>query len=246
MKFDEFQNLIRNKSVALVGPAKYMEGSGLGPEIDAHDIVIRVNRGIDSIEDHSEDIGSKTNVLYSCLISTRQHGGTIELERFKKHNIELIIAPPDSDFRGRSRKKQFHGMVDRNKVAQISKEIPVEIADPKFHDRLAVKVNCKPNTGYMAIQHLLSLEPNSLSIYGFSFYLDGFIEGQKSGVEKEKGCTEQEFADMAFNSKRHIQVNMWRHAKNTLLNNDRVFLDPTLKTILELDTFSREAFREAS
>ena len=88
------------------------------------------------------------------------------------------------------------------------------------------------------------MNPKSLSIYGFSFYLDGFISGQKSGVEKEKNCTEQEFADMAFNSKRHVQKNMWQYAKNTLLDNKKVILDSKLKQILELNSLDRKLFKE--
>ena len=89
------------------------------------------------------------------------------------------------------------------------------------------------------------MAPKELSIYGFSFYLDGFLPGQKSGIESEKNCSEQEFADMAFNSKRHIQENMWRHAKNTLLDNSVVRLDKTLETILKMKTFNRKEFEKA-
>jgi len=63
-------------------------------------------------------------------------------------------------------------------------------------------------------------------------------------VEKEKNCTEQEFADMAFNSKRHVQKNMWQYAKNTLLNNKKVILDGKLKQILELENLDRKLFKE--
>ena len=96
----------------------------------------------------------------------------------------------------------------------------------------------------MSIYDLLSFNPKSLSIYGFSFYLDGFIPGQKLGVEKEKNCSEQEFANLAFNSKRHVQKNMWQYAKDTLLNNSKIKLDDTLKTILSLEEFSKQKFEK--
>ena len=39
-----FRKLIEGKTVAIVGPAEYLMGSGYGNKIDEHDIVVRVNR----------------------------------------------------------------------------------------------------------------------------------------------------------------------------------------------------------
>ena len=88
------------------------------------------------------------------------------------------------------------------------------------------------------------MNPQKLSIYGFSFYLDGFIPGQKYGVKDEKNCTEQEFADMAYNSKRHVQKNMWAYAKNTLPQEDKVVTDKILTEILKLEKLDRKLFKE--
>ena len=129
-------------------------------------------------------------------------------------------------------------------VQEIKKHIPIKIIDHQFHTDLASKVQCKPNTGFLAIYDILRMKPKQLSIYGFSFYLDGFIKGQKSGVEKEKKCSEQEFADMAYNSKRHIQKNMWEYAKLTLKDNKIVKLDNVLEKILELEKLDRDLFKE--
>ena len=62
------QELFENKKVALVGPAKYMTNLALGKEIDSHDTVVRINRSWESISSHNKNIGSRTDVLYSCLI----------------------------------------------------------------------------------------------------------------------------------------------------------------------------------
>jgi hypothetical protein len=219
--------------------------SNLGKVIDNHDIVVRINRGIESIEHYSQDIGKRTDVYYSCLIERAQQTGKINPSELKdKYGIKYVVAPPDSDFKGYARSTCFHHMVDQNKARKIHELIPIRVVDHQFHNKLAANVNCKPNTGFMAIYDLLRLNVKKLSIYGFSFYLDGFIRGQKTGVENEKNCTEQEFADMAYNSKRHIQQNMWKFAKETLLNNEKVNLDKTLKQILELKKLDRKLFKE--
>jgi hypothetical protein len=243
----EYEQFVKNKSVALVGPAKYLSNSNLGSEIDEHDIVIRLNRGYEITELYKKDIGSRTDVLYSCLIERHGNAGKINPNTLvKKHEIKYIVAPPHSDFKGISHKTVFHNLVDRNKVNEISKLIPIRIVDHVFHTKLAQKVNCKPNTGFMAIYDILNHNPSTLSIYGFSFYLDGFMAGCKSGILEEEGKTEEEFADKCFNSKRHIQKNMWEYAKKTLLGKKNIRLDKTLNIILNLESFEKSLFEKST
>ena len=233
---------MREKSVALVGPALYMAGIGLGNEIDSHDIVIRLNRGMESVSKYSEDVGTRTDILYSCLIEKKANAGIIDVDYYKGLNLKMIVAPPHSNFVGYSETTRFHDLVPTPKVEEISEHVPVRIVDADFHADLAREVSCKPNTGFMAIYDILRAEPKSLSIYGFSFYLDGFMPGVKSGVIEERGETEEEFAIKCYISKRHIQENMWKYAKQTLRNNPKVKLDPELEKILNLEIFGKEEY----
>ena len=239
------KELVEGKTVALVGPAGYMLNSELGREIDEKDVVVRINRGIESTENYPKDIGIRTDILYSCLIETAQQSGELNLEKWRDfYKIKYIVTPPHSDYHGISRSKQYHSMVNHRKVKKISNEIPIRIMEPKFHTEIAKNVKCKPNTGILAIFDLLQHNPKELYIYGYSFYLDGFLPGQKSGVELEKNCTENEFADMAFNSKRHIQKNIWSYCKEVLLKNEKVKLDKILEQILKLEKLDRKLFNE--
>ena len=68
MSYNILSDLLKDKIVAIVGPAKYMMSSNLGDEIDKCDTVIRINRSYESIDSYSKDIGSRTDILYSCLI----------------------------------------------------------------------------------------------------------------------------------------------------------------------------------
>jgi len=242
---ENFKEYIEGKTISLVGPAKYLKGKGYGKSIESSDIVIRINRGIESTNNYPKDLGTRTDILYSCLIEKSQQAGKLDPKELKgKYKINHIVAPPVSDYSGISNSNSFHGMVNMKTVKAIEKVIPIRLISSSFHTTLAKKVSCKPNTGFLSIFDLLSFNIKSLSIYGFSFYLDGFIDGQKSGVELEKNCTEQEFANMAFNSKRHIQKNMWKYASNNLLNNNKVKLDPILEKILSLESFSKNSFEE--
>jgi len=60
----EFYDYLKGKRIIMVGPAPYLEGRGLGKEIDSYDVVIRINHGIVLAKTNPEDYGSKTNVLY--------------------------------------------------------------------------------------------------------------------------------------------------------------------------------------
>jgi len=239
----DFKELIQNKKVALVGPAQYLVGSGYGKEIDEHDIVVRINRGIELVFDHTEDIGRKADILYSCLIEKPANAGKLDGQILKeKYGVKCLVTPPESTFGGISHSTGFHHLVDMKTVKDISNHMSIRIVEHTFHTYLAKKISCRPNTGFLAIYDLLMQRPEKLSIYGFSFYLDGFIPGCKEGIIQEQNKNERQFAEQCFTSKRHVQENMWSFAKETILNNNRVSLDPVLHKILNLESLDRTLF----
>ena len=241
-----FFDLITNKNVAIVGPAAYMNHSGLGSKIDSHDTVVRINRSIETTNTHFVDVGRRTDILYSCLIEKSANAGKLNGEELRDHyGIKFICAPPKSSMTGVAHQTILHDMVDINNVRRIAEMVPIRIVDHEFHTALALKVKCRPNTGFLALYDLLRFKPAKLSVYGFSFYLDGFMPKCKEGIEKEISLTEKEFVDKCFNSQRHNQKNMWRYAKETLTNNQLVNLDETLTTILALTSLDRNLFKES-
>jgi|TARA_E500000331_G_C17238077_1_gene705735 hypothetical protein len=244
MSIELLSSLLEDKVVAIVGPAQYMTNSNLGEEIDECDTIVRINRSYESIDKYGSDIGSRTDILYSCLIEKPANAGVLDLDEFKKRGIKYICAPPASDMKGISNTTMLHNLIDVEKVKKISQDIPVRVVDHQFHNQLARAVECRPNTGFMAIYDLLRFKPRVLKIYGFSFYLDGFIKGVKEGIKDEQNKTQEEFTLQCFNSKRHIQKNMWQFAKSTLLNNKDVEVDKTLYEILKMDILDREEFKK--
>lgn len=68
-------------SCAIVGPAAYMVGSGLGPEIDSHDVVVRLNSGHEYTALHGKDIGRKTDYIF--------------INRWMSRNLNLFNIPPN-------------------------------------------------------------------------------------------------------------------------------------------------------
>ena len=64
----QMRNLVEDKTISLVGPANYMLGSSHGAEIEASDVVVRLNRGFETCKKYTDDLGNRTDILYSCLI----------------------------------------------------------------------------------------------------------------------------------------------------------------------------------
>ena len=129
--------LIYNKTIALVGPAKYLEKSRMGKKIDSYDVVVRLNRGIELVDKIPWDVGTRSDILYSCLIEKPANAGTIDLEQLEKWKVKQICCPPQSDKTGISLETKYHYMVDTDKMNLINKRIPIRICDAKFHTTLA-------------------------------------------------------------------------------------------------------------
>jgi hypothetical protein len=56
---------VAGRTVAVVGRAKSLIGSGNGAAIDACDVVVRVN-WMPPVTGHPEDVGTRTDLLYLC------------------------------------------------------------------------------------------------------------------------------------------------------------------------------------
>lgn len=170
-----YEQYLSGKDIALVGPAKYLQGQNKGDLIDWHDVVVRVNS-------HKiygrEDYGSRTDVLY--------HG---VWNAFRKRKQKKLI----QELRGIEKCVQW--VVFRNsewQAATVRKITPYlgtpwTVIEPEYHDLF--KKICPPrgtvNTGVAAIIHLLSFDIESLSVYGFDFYQTGVFDGHGDPEENQ-------------------------------------------------------------
>jgi hypothetical protein len=72
----QYELLLRNRSVAVVGPARTLIGKGQGKLIDSHDIVIRLNETFEQLPVPSNlaaDIGTKADIFYCNQVVLRKH-----------------------------------------------------------------------------------------------------------------------------------------------------------------------------
>ena len=140
------KELLKDKSVAIVGNSQSIFSKRSGEEIDNHNIVIRFNRGF--VKDKNCQ-GSKTDLLFLACTLTPQ-----EINQFNcKYTIRRSIfsnSRCDFDLKG----------TDRNQFAQVANKQSV-INGCK---------NSKASTGFLAIQFCLSTNCKSIDLYGFDFF----------------------------------------------------------------------------
>ena len=81
MNNKKFNSYLKNKRVALVGPANYLSEFEMGELINSKDIVVRLNRGMELVAANKKYIGSRTDILYNCLIEHPDNGGGRKIKK---------------------------------------------------------------------------------------------------------------------------------------------------------------------
>lgn len=255
MNPDNLTNLLKDKSVALVGSAKYLSDFSFGKEIDDHDVVVRINKGIDILDEKSFKLfGRKTDILYHCLLEDPKDTngpkfGFIEPVRWKGMGVKNVFCLPNSNMLGQATGNHLSSLVNVDNIKKIQDHLTLSIVDYRFYNSIAASIECKPNTGIVALCHLLSMSPKKLSVYGFSFLLDGWIKEYRSGIEKleeniKRNLTIEQISENSLNSKRHNQKNQWEFVKNINNQYSNFSPDPYMEKILLMSDFKKENLKD--
>lgn len=148
-----FESLVKGKNIALVGNGPSEMGRGLGGEIDAHDVVIRINNY--RINGFERDYGSRTDIWVKAIFDAIDH--TVRSEDIKM----IYYAEP------------IKRMILRDDylsaIKSEIKEYQVDCFCPGVKEWFVRNYGISPTTGLTLINYLLSLEIRSLEVYGFSF-----------------------------------------------------------------------------
>lgn len=237
MNKSKFNSFLKNKTVALVGPANYLSQFKFGKEINSKDIVVRINRGMELIKNNEIHLGNRTDVLYNCMVEHPDNGGVIDINELLKNKVKWICTVPHSSFDGSKIYPFVHPKANLIKLIKLNLKFNFHICDSKLLKNLNKNISCRANTGFAAIFDLLQHDLKELYITGFSFYLDSFLKGYK----KECNRDEENFSLDCFKSVRHNQQEQWQYLKESK-NNRKLNFDPVLSEILEMDTLDRNLF----
>lgn len=213
----EYIKYISNKKVIIVGPAGYLEGKGLGHYIDSFDIIVRINHALPI--SNKIDYGERTDILYHILSHRSKDGihkdlvTKDEIKMWKKEGLKYLVS-----------RHSFHS----RRVQSLLKDLSIIGWIPlrqNFYDGIKNQISNKnPNTGVIAIMHLLRLKPESVNVIGFDFYRSGVYKGY--GDIKEGECAD------TVNSQWHDNQAQIDYLKKVLRTERRLFIDDALKEIL--------------
>lgn len=235
------EKFVKNKKIIIVGPSRSTLTHLTKEFVDSHDIVVRVNASPDTTLIHGEKIGYRCDILYHCLNEDLGYGDVINTELLKKLNTKFLIHNPKL-----VNKKAINCIpdgVDINKLNILSTFLNIKMIDTTFYNNFSNKINTRPNTGFIAIFHLLIYNPEEIYITGYTFSMDGYISGYKNDklIKRNKKIYNYDITNIdlpAFNSKRHIKNNMVNFLKESIKNDKRIKVDNILKKILSLDNLN--------
>jgi len=180
----EYYDFLRGKKVAVVGPAKSIEGTRQGTLIDSYDVVVRV-KSVYVPPELEVDLGTRVDILYTDDEFSNDIYPTDEVEksgdkwiiRDKNNRIE-----PKKVYSALENKKsdikyicsaypQGEWFFDRftEALEHFSENYNVRIIDDEPYFEIKQHTN-RPNAGFSAIIDLLTTPLAELYITGIDFY----------------------------------------------------------------------------
>ena len=220
MVMKQIKNIIENKSVAIVGPSAEIETHGDAKVIDSYDVVVRIN------DAHTDEKcrGMKTDVIYI--------DGNERISTVNNHldNYFVVSHPNSVWFAHRNQGTISH--LNKNKCRY-------DVIDEKFYSHLSgilnnppMGKNVRPNTGCLAIFHLLSFDIKKLFIVGLDFYTAGYEKNHNwgsSSIDKIKS----DLMEGDGNDFHHPERQFEKFTELYELHKSKILLYPTLKKAVE-------------
>jgi uncharacterized Rossmann fold enzyme len=159
-KFNQLQEYINGKSVAVVGNAESLLSKNQGNEIDAHDVVIRFNKGCQIINSKHQGTKNDITILQHFLIRHKKYH--INNRHLKKCKYVLHI------FNETEFTKDAHNItqIPNSIVTPILLKFTSQLGDPAPGEDII-----GPTNGGLCIALLSSkhFEPSKITLFGFDF-----------------------------------------------------------------------------
>ena len=156
-----YAEYLKNKKVAVIGPAPSIVGSNQGDLIDSYDVVCRLNHAIPVPTAMIQDIGSRTDVLYSTLKIPKTLSKNINIV---KDNVDWIIGP--------YARKDPAFTRHWNKYDKIyGDNIPTYCAYTlEEYKEIEKDVGIRPTIGLSTVINLLKFDVSEVYITGLTFF----------------------------------------------------------------------------
>ena len=223
-----YREFLKGKRVVLVGPAPSILDTSQGADIDAFDVVVRLNKALPLPEHLLKDIGTRTDVLYNCMNPGDECGGKIVFDVLKKNKVKYLVgAYPPLEELGSTRlrlKKDLESFYSNNRLKLIDIKFCYFNNINYFNQLWSIMK--LPNTGVMAILDLLKHDIAELYITGITFFKGGYIQDYRP-------YTEAGVLDRMKQYNLHHPDRQLSYMADRLLNSKRCVLDLALSDILK-------------
>ena len=209
-----FAHYVTGKTVAIIGPANSVVGTGRGSLIDKFDIIIRLNKALPIPTNLAKDIGSRTDVIYNALNTTDYPGqNNLDTSFYKQNGVKFVVSPyPLSNV--------FYGDI-MNYINRYQFDIPFRTVSNRKYTAFANQIKTRPYTGTSAIMDILSFNVKALYITGIDFYNTPYYS-QYRRVKKSK------LLNLRENSI-HVAYPQMEYLLYKSLIDKRILLDNTLE-----------------
>ena len=180
---EDYFRLLDDKNIILVGPAAYLQGSGMGAEIDSYDLIVRLNLACPVPDHQYADIGSRTDVLYHTLFRDRHMKERPDL--FQPHTQQDVMDWIEKDGLQWVVIKPRHETRHAQKFAHaINGIMPWCTISAYHHRQIKAFYKTSPNMGSIAIWHILKSKCKSLYVTGCDFHTTGYFVGYGGFTEE--------------------------------------------------------------
>ena len=185
---ERIQQLVKNKSIILVGNSVELMHYNHGKFIDSHDIVVRFGRAVDSIADDKEkQLGSKTNIWvtgqFRAPVWIRRNQ---EFTKGKFKDVEILLNRCRGNFLLKNWVLEDH-LPKGMPYTQMWSDAELESLWNGFGSSL-YSYKLRPSAGFLTILYFIReiKTHKSMSIIGFDFFhksvsQDTYDERTKSG-----------------------------------------------------------------
>jgi len=198
---EKLKKLVEKKTVALVGPAKYLINSGQGDALDKYDVVIRFNGSIISNQNFENHVGSRTDVwIYNFK-------DIALLDNLSNKLPKMIFCPYPKK------------IVDGYNINKQLPECEIEFIEELFFEQLKSSLNIEPNSALLTILVLLRQNIKSLYVTGISFLYDGYYDNIEKNTKHQSGAL------ILNGDQRNNYVSILKKLFNA---NDKLMLDHTI------------------
>ncbi|SRR5690554_685100 len=192
-----------SKSVAIVGGADSVLYEENGQYIDSFDVVVRINKGVETIEKQSKHVGTRTDFLFHSFYEKEGDTGSspITLELWQDKGVKEIIFANNmyASSYGRANLNFFlRKQNNKNSFCQLPLFLFKKIAS-------TVKP-FGPTTGYTAIIAIHSCRPSKIYLTGFTFFRtpSNALYRVNNIEQLNRALTHDHSADIEFNEIRNL------------------------------------------